>query len=167
MVETEPNPQDSCEVLNQSHQPEEPAVCTGRFRKVVKFVRVSPVQQLFTAINFASAANLGIIAAEKVAEGNYYSAMRLAAVTLLNLAFLGFNEAQAVGRYGEYKKVKEALTRYGWSERIIEPKSHSWCQRNAARRAAIDTGHREEIDRYYEEQGYNWHWRNIFSNIYW
>lgn len=138
-------------------QQEEPLTQPSRFRDVVNFVRVSPAQQLLAAINFASAATPGVGAMEKASEGNYQAAAGLAAISLLNLAFLGFNEALAVGKLSEYKKIKAALSTHGWDERIIEPKSHSWCQRNAARVAAIDTGYKEEIDNYYEKEGYKWY----------
>lgn len=130
---------------------------TSRFREVVNFFRVSPVHQLLAAVNFATAADLGMAAAEKISQGNYDTAARLVATTLFNLAILGSNEALVVVKLSEYNKIKEALLRHGWDKRIIEPKSHSWCQRHAARLAAIDSGYKEEIDNYYSEEGYKWY----------
>lgn len=145
------------------HNPGEPSAKTGVLREVVNFVRVSPVQQLLAAVNFAIASRNGIVVAERFSQGNYDTAERSVAITLLSLAFLGASEYSALSNFSEYKKIKKALARHRWDSRIVEPKSHSWCDRHAARVAAIDSGHKSEIDEYYAEKGYKWY--HIFPDF--
>ena len=115
------------------HNPVEPPVKTGGLREVVNFVRVSPVQQLLAAINFAIASRNGIAVVERFSQGNYDAAERSVAITLLSLVVLGVSEYSALSNFSEYKKIKEALARHRWDRRIVEPKSHSWCDRRATR----------------------------------
>lgn len=122
-------------------------------RKAVNFVRVSPVQQL----SMAACLGLEVFFAEKVFQGYHYPTISFEVFTLASLATAGFNEALAYDKYLEYKKVRGELERRGWDERIINPKSHSWCQRNAARAAAIDTGYKDEVDSYYAREGHKWY----------
>ncbi|OGD85511.1 hypothetical protein A2164_00385 [Candidatus Curtissbacteria bacterium RBG_13_35_7] len=128
-----------------------------RLKSLANFLRVSPVQQACAAINTTSTAFPGYEAAERLANGNYESAVGLIGITLVNLALVVGNEALATHKFLEYKSVKKALAKFGWDSRIIEPKSHSWCQRHAARTGAIDSGYGEEIDQYFAQKGHKWY----------
>jgi hypothetical protein len=87
-------------------------------------------------------------------QGDYKSAIGIVGLAWLKIIL---SESLAARKYYEYRRVKNALSRHGWDKRIIEPKSYSWCQRHAAKAAAIDTGFKEEIDQYYKERGYKWY----------
>jgi len=135
-----------------NHQePGEPPIQTGRIREVVNFLRVSPVAQFMAFTSLVLAAGLGSTAIKEVSSGDYVASIDSAATSLLYIAFLGLSEALAATNFSEYKRIKQALTRSGWDERIIEPKSHSWCQRNTARVAAINCGYKQEINQYFRE----------------
>jgi len=75
----------------------------------------------------------------------------------VNLASIALSENAAAWKLQEYDKVKTALSEHGWDERIIEQKSHSWCQRNMARVASADTGCEEKTRMYLREKGYRWY----------
>lgn len=157
--------QGSCNQDNSNFEaprtPQEPRgrrIQTGRLREVVNFVRATPSQQLLAAINLAGATVPRYLVGESISQRNdEVGAIFLTVSTLINLSVLGFNEVLAVGNYLIYRQVRQALARHGWDERIIEPKSYSWCQRNAARTAAIDNGYGDEINQYFREQGYKWY----------
>ena len=129
----------------------EPPIQTGRMRKVVNFLRVSPPAQFIAFTSLLLAVSRGSMAIKEASSGNYAAAIDLAGISLLSLASLHFSESLATANFSEYKEIKQALTRYGWDERIIETKSHSWCQRNTARVAAINCGYKQEIDQYFRE----------------
>lgn len=74
-----------------------------------------------------------------------------------------FSEYSAVKKYHEYLKIKSAFERKGWDEKLIEPKSHSWCQRRAVRLAATDVGYLSETDQYFYKNGYRWY--HIFPDF--
>ena len=138
-----------------NHQePGEPPVQTGRIKDVVNFLKVSPAPQFIAFMNLVLAASLGSIAVKEASSGNYVAAIGSAGTPLLFIALSGFSEALAAANFSEYKKIKQALTRHGWDERIIETKSHTWCQRNTARVAAINCGYKQEIDQYFREHEY-------------
>lgn len=135
--------------------------------ELLNFMRVSPVQQVGAMVS--TCATLSLLSSTHELAKNltfqmtFDSGIGMAAIILsmaalgLNVGAFGFQEALAVGKYMEYRKIKQSLIKYGWDERIIEPKLHSWCQRNAARAAAIDTGYVEKIDALYEQRGYKWY----------
>jgi len=60
-------------------------------------------------------------------------------------------------KYLEYKKVKKSLSENGWDERIVKPKSYTWCQRHAARQAAKETGNLEKFDNFIKREGHEWY----------
>ena len=138
------------ERVHFNHQePGETPIQTGRMRDVVNFLRVSPVPQFIAFMNLALTVRIGI----EASSGNYVNAIGSAGTPLL---FIALSEVLAAANFSEYKKIKQALIRHGWDERIIETKSHTWCQRNTARVAAINCGYKQEIDQYFREHEYEW-----------
>lgn len=139
----------------------EPIEKKSYFKEVINFVRTSPIQQLCSFISLAGIPEPAYTAGERILEGNYKAATASLAVTVLNailaIPLIALMEDGAVERYNEYRVIKKSLTKHGWDRRIIEPKTHSWCQRNAARVAATDTGYKKEVDKYYKERGIKWY----------
>src|ERR1700687_5731516 len=43
-----------------------------------------------------------------------------------------YNYTAAFSKYREYRKIKASLEKHGWDERIVKPKSYTFCQRWAA-----------------------------------
>lgn len=125
--------------------------------KAVNFVRVAPIPSVGTGISLSVATGCAVYIAENQSQYGHDAALGFVFITVLSLISAGFNAATAANKNLEYRKVKESLMKRGWDERIIKPKSHSWCQRHAARRAAIETGYKNEIDSYYRREGYKWY----------
>ena len=72
------------------------------------------------------------------------------------LALLSFT--LGAGKYMEYKKLRAALEKHGFQDRIMKPKSHTWCQRHASKLAAKRAGYLDELEDYYQREGHrDWH----------
>ena len=63
----------------------------------------------------------------------------------------------ARSRFQDYKRAKDLFFENGFKSRIAKIYSHSKCQRDAARVAAKDLGLLEELDYFYQRQGYHWY----------
>ena len=96
-------------------------------------------------------------------QGNIGAGVTNTLTALANIGCFLFNEYLAIGKMQEYRKVKSALDEHGWDERIIEPKSHSWCQRNMVQIASDDAGFGKETRNYFHEKGYKWY--HFISNF--
>lgn len=116
----------------------------------VNFFRASPQLQLINLLIFAPSAAL---------DATYFSDLdtrvRLALGGVMLLGTIA-SELQAFDNLRRYNKVKSILREHGWDERVMKPMEHWWCDRYAARKAAIDTGHKEEVDQYYRRTGQSW-----------
>ncbi len=121
--------------------------------KIVTFFKVSPVQQA-VALGFSTPAaalsSYGTI--EAYSQGKIGAGSLGTFIALVNIGSFLLNEYLAIGKMQEYRKVKSALDKRGWDERIIEPKSHSWCQRNMAQVASDDSGFGKETREYLHEK---------------
>jgi hypothetical protein len=123
--------------------------------KIVTFFRVSPAQQVIALGMSTPATVLSTYSAiENYSQGNIGAGVTNTLIALANIGCFLFNEYLAIGKMQEYRKVKSALDDHGWDERIIEPKSHSWCQRNMAQVASEDSGFGNEAREYLKDKGY-------------
>lgn len=59
-------------------------------------------------------------------------------------------------KYLEHKKIRAALEKHGWDERIIKPKSYTFCQRHSALLAAKRTGYEKEVRELFKREGHKW-----------
>ena len=88
-----------------------------------------------------------------------------------------FAEFDAMGRYQNYKQVKDTLFKLGYDQRLLRPFMHSKCQRDAVVVAAHDLGYGSEVKEFFYETGYRWYhilpdafMRNplvLFSGMFW
>jgi hypothetical protein len=62
----------------------------------------------------------------------------------------------ARSRFQDYKRAKDLFFENGFKSRVAKIYIHSKCQRDAARAAAKDLGLLEQLDYYYQSQGYRW-----------
>ena len=69
----------------------------------------------------------------------------------------------ARSRFQDYKRAKDLFFVNGFKSRIAKIYIHSKCQRDAARVAAKDLGLLEQLDYFYQSQGY--HWYHIFPDF--
>jgi hypothetical protein len=66
-------------------------------------------------------------------------------------------------RFQDYKRVKDLFFENGFKSRIAKIYICSRCQRDAVRVAAKDLGLLEQLDHFYQTQGY--HWYHIFPDF--
>jgi hypothetical protein len=69
----------------------------------------------------------------------------------------------ARSRFQDYKRAKDLFFENGFKPRIAKIYIYSKCQRDAARIAAKDLGLLEQLDCFYQNQGY--HWYHIFPDF--
>lgn len=121
------------------------------------YLSVAPLPHA-NAVVFGVAGIWGLRAAVRAARAHRYAVALI--ITFATFAAFGialFAEADARSRFYQYRRVRHILARHGWKPRIVEPLLYSRCQRDAARVTAAQTGYRDEIDRYFYEQGYRWY----------
>ena len=125
---------------------------------IITFFRVSPVQQ---ALVFGITTPIIIDdtwrAVESYSHNDMYNGCLSISHILLCVGYALFNEVIAIKKLNEYYQVKNLFVKHGWDERVIEPKSHSWCQRNAAQVASNDTGFGKLTKEYFNKKGYRWY----------
>jgi hypothetical protein len=83
-------------------------------------------------------------------EGDIGGMIGIGMMGLLNLGL-------GLWKFADYKKVKGLLEEKGWDDRIVRPKSYSWCDRYATKQAAKQTGHQEEYRNFNENEGHKWY----------
>ena len=66
-------------------------------------------------------------------------------------------------RFQDFKRAKDLFFENGFKPRIAKLYIHSKCQRDAARVAAKDLGLLEQLNSFYQNQGY--HWYHIFPDF--
>jgi hypothetical protein len=69
----------------------------------------------------------------------------------------------ARSRFQDYKRAKDLFFENGFKSRIAKIFIYSRCQRDAIRIAAKDLGLLEQLDHFYQTQGY--HWYHIFPDF--
>jgi len=123
--------------------------------KILRFFEVSPVQQFAT---WAMCAPVSLYCLndgfQRLSEGNTLLAVVDGIIMLEAIGISYFNEKQATKLYRNHGRVRTLLEKRGWDERIIESKSHSWCDRNMVKVASDDAGFGEETEQYLEKMGY-------------
>ncbi|MGB5394466.1 MAG: hypothetical protein WBN16_09475 [Lutimonas sp.] len=77
--------------------------------------------------------------------------------SIYGLGLALFAEADALGRYQNYKQIKDTIYKIGFDTRLIRPFMYSKCQRDAVLMAVKDLGFEQETKQYFKEQGYRWY----------
>lgn len=72
-------------------------------------------------------------------------------------------QADALSRYREFQRMRRIFHRYGWRPRILHLVASSRCQRDAALRAARETGWGPQAQDFYQALGYRWY--HIFPDV--
>ena len=78
-------------------------------------------------------------------------------ITLFGLSLPFFAEMDAIGRYQDYKKLKDVLYKYGYDDRLIKPFVGSKCQRDAVVMAAKDLKQMKKTRALFSMLGYKWY----------
>ncbi len=120
------------------------------------FVRISPQKHLMSLVPGYYWAAAEYDAVSVLSKGHYIEGAAIAAIGMMYFVVVGAIERGAILNLRRYKRVRSALAANGWDERTIEPMLEWWCDRYAARQAAVDTGYKEEIKEYYKKVGASW-----------
>ena len=87
----------------------------------------------------------------------YFSAYLFLFFAIWSFTIPFFAEFDALGRYQNYKQVKDTLFKLGYDQRLLKPFMHSKCQRDAVVVAANDLGFEQEVKEYFHSTGYRWY----------
>ena len=121
---------------------------------VGKFFQVTPVYQGIASVGGLTGGFFISEAIQNYSQGDNIMGSINMAVGVVNCVSLVLNEMLAIQRKLEYHRIKNSLETYGWDTRILEPRTHFWCQRNMLQIASNDTGCGEQTKNYLLAKGY-------------
>jgi hypothetical protein len=124
---------------------------------MIRFIKVGSFLHFMTILSAILCFIAIGICVEQFAAGGIFSgiAWMLLGLGLSTVPF--FAEFDAMGRYQNYKQVKDAIQNRGFDHRLLKPFMHSKCQRDAVLVAAEDLGCKKEVSDFYYSQGYRWY----------
>lgn len=96
---------------------------------------------------------LGALSLPMVADLSNGHALTMIAFSVPPALNLGLGYA----RYRDYRRIRGALARHGWDERLARPFMDSWCHRQAVRAAAREQGYIGQFAAYERREGLRWY----------
>lgn len=112
-------------------------------KNIANYIRVGAFPNIMTIPHIVNAT-------EDICEGRTMHALG-------NAMMVVFWASAGLGKYLVYTRIKEDLEKKGFDERIIKPKSYSWCDRHAINQAVKQTGYLEEYEAFLEREGHKWY----------
>ncbi|MEN8186126.1 MAG: hypothetical protein ABFR05_03235 [Bacteroidota bacterium] len=129
-----------------------------QFLKVGYFLHISFIIGIFIFI-FGLTNIIEITSSQSSGNILWYSLLTFAGGTIPFFAFF-----DALGRYQNYKQIKDKLFEFGYDVRLIKPFMHSKCQRDAVLVAANDLDYKKEVEKLFYKKGYRWY--HIFPDAF-
>ena len=135
-----------------------PSVYSIKMNKLIQFLKVGYFLHIMTLIGFFLI-YLGFLKLVEWLENpeSYYYLVLYILIFIEGLTLPFFSEMDALGRYQNYKQIKDKLYSLGYDERLLNPLMHSKCQRDAVIMAAEDLNCKIEVKRYFYKSGYRWY----------
>jgi hypothetical protein len=127
------------------------------WERFLRFMKVGAFLHAMVMISVVILLVSAKIAMEFYLDGLYFKSMAWAALALWAFTVPFFSELDALGRYQNYKQIKDAMFEMGYDPRLVKPFMHSKCQRDAVIAAGEDLGCQEEVKRLFRDQGYRWY----------
>jgi hypothetical protein len=129
----------------------------NKIKKIESFIKVTPTFQISSLLIAAISSYPMYKSIESFSENNYLEAFVNLLGPSIGLFSIMYQEKLASKRYFEYKKTKNLLKKYGWNSKIIQAKSHSWCQRNMLITISKELGFKDKTKNYLYDKGYRWY----------
>ena len=146
---------------------------TNEFRTNSFFVMGNRILRLAAVgRNLLSSAGLGLVLCYWIIVSDAFAWQKGSGIfaNALDVLFLCWGAGIVVlalldtrSRFQDYKRAKDLFFENGFKSRIAKIYIHSRCQRDAIRVAAKDLGLLEQLDHFYQTQGY--HWYHIFPDF--
>ncbi len=134
-----------------------PSLLSIKFNRFVRFVRVGAFLHIMGLIGLI----VFIIGLQKVFfyfdHEIYGSAYLWLFFSIWGLTIPFFSGFDALGRYQNYKQIKDSLYKRGFDPRLIKPFANSKCQRDAVLIAAEDLEIADQVKKVYHNMGYRWY----------
>lgn len=128
-----------------------------RLHKLARYLRAAPLPHLSALAAGAASWGLGAQAGAAWEAEAWHLAVGCGLLSGPLAVGAVLAEADARGRYHEYRRVKDLLARFGGQARLFRPLAASRCQRDAARLAAAETGCLTELSAFFRARGYRWY----------
>jgi len=122
-----------------------------RFVKVGAFLHIMALIAVFVCI---TTLRLSLYYFE---DGRIFGAWLFLFLAVWSFTIPFFAEFDAMGRYQNYKQVKDTLFKLGFDKRLLRPFMHSKCQRDAVVIAANDLGYGLKVKKFFNKSGYRWY----------
>lgn len=127
------------------------------WRRSVSYVRATPLPHATKCVFLFLSCLSGIEAIDAIAHGRVALSVLLWVSAFATLGVSILAAADAMTRYREYQRLRDAFERFGFHPRIVHHVAHSRCQRDAALRAADETGFAQHTRTYFHSLGYRWY----------
>ncbi len=136
-------------------RPGDPSSLLGRAAgRFARHFRAAPWPNATSAVSAAVGLLLAKLSLSM--ESSPVASLALGAVCLGWFALAVLCQADALGRYREYVRLKSVFVRRGLCVRVLRLVSGSRCQRDAALFAAREAGCGDEAAAFYRGMGYRW-----------
>ena len=136
---------------------DKPSVSKIRMERFLRFIKVGAFLHVMSVASVIIMFISSRIAFEFYHDGLVAHAVIWAAVAAWALTVPFFSELDALGRYQNYKQIKDSMYEMGYDHRLVRPFIHSKCQRDAVVAAGEDLGCEHEIKMFFKDQGYRWY----------
>lgn len=136
---------------------DKPSVSRIRFERFLRYIKVGAFLHVMSVVSLVIMIISAKIAMEFYSEGLNLKSFLWAAVAIWAFAVPFFSEFDALGRYQNYKQIKDVLYEMGYDERLIKPFIHSKCQRDAVVVAGDDLNCDSKVRAFFLRQGYRWY----------
>lgn len=134
-----------------------PSITTIRFNQLIRFIKVGGALHLMAFFGFLLF-YVGFQRINILIEYPFnFEFLIWIFITVIGFSWIPFAEFDALGRYQNYKQIKDLLFMYGFDSRLIKSFTSSKCQRNAALIASRDLGIDSEVKNYFYKAGYRWY----------
>ncbi len=143
----------------------QPSVYSIKMNKFIRFIKVGYFLHVMAFIGIF----LFFFGFLKILEWNespngYFNLIAYSLILYQGLSLPFFAELDALGRYQNYKQVKDKLFELGFDERLIKPFMYSKCQRDAVVIAAGDLSCKINVQEYFYRNGYRWY--HVFPDVF-
>ncbi len=134
-----------------------PSVSKIRTERFLRFIKVGAFLHVMALVSVVIMFVSARIALEFYDDGFYVKTVIWAAVAAWAFTVPFFSELDALGRYQNYKQIKDSMYEMGYDHRLVRPFIHSKCQRDAVVVAGDDLGCQNEVKKFFKDQGYRWY----------
>lgn len=127
------------------------------YQRFLRFLRIGSFLHLMGMVGIALGISFSQYGWSLLAEGSVFWAWVSFVTAFCFFTVPIFSEFDALGRYQNYKQIKDAFHQSGYDKRLIKPFMYSKCQRDAVIVAGEDLGYGDRVKADFYDFGYRWY----------